>query len=48
LSAARIKDAQGFNENKGVVRLGGDIAGDACHDLERGAAMPGVRRRFRF
>lgn len=31
---AQIKDAQGFDENKEAVRLGGQIAGDARRSLE--------------
>ena len=41
---ARAKNAQGFEENKGVARSGGKIAGDARKNLERQLGHPVVSR----
>ena len=41
---AQIRDAQGFEENKGAARAGGDIAGNARRSLERRIQRPVVSR----
>jgi hypothetical protein len=42
---AQIRDAQGFDQDKAVARIGGDVAGNARRNLEQETGRPVVSRQ---